>query len=296
MPGVGGVIRGGRFPILAALRSRYVIALVALVAVLAVGIGGYLLFGPKTAAATPSSARLTIFTGTVQVTHSGSTAAVAGHSGDQLHDGDQVAAGSTTKAALNFPDGSVTRLDSGTAVVVKAVDRNTDGSTTVSLSQSAGKTWSSVKKLVGLAKFNVSGPNNATAEVRGTEFALIIDVLPNGTKVVHLDVFTGTVDANSQNTTVTVGSGNSTIIGPGAAPTPVAPIPPADLQDSWTVFNQTFDVSQGSPVGFSTNTLNQGDTTALTPGATADGSSDLDFTLGWPGSTFELMVFAPDGT
>ena len=205
-------------------------------------------------------------------------------------------AGSSTKAALTFPDGSVTRLDSGTEVLVKAVDKNADGTTTVSLSQSVGKTWSSVKKLVGLAKFNVSGPNNATAEVRGTEFAVIIVVQPDGSKVVHLDVYSGAVDASSQQTTVSLAGGQGTIIGPGAAPTPAAPIPPADLQDSWTVFNQTFDVSQGSPVGFSTNTLNQGDTTALTPGATADGSSDLDFTLGWPGSTFELMVFAPDGT
>ena len=172
-------------------------ALVALIAVVAVGIGGYLLFGPKAAGASPSSARLTVFTGTVQVTHSGSSAAVAAHSGDQLKGGDQVVAGSSTKAALTFPDGSVTRLDSGTEVLVKAVDKNADGTTTVSLSQSVGKTWSSVKKLVGLAKFNVSGPNNATAEVRGTEFAVIIVVQPDGSKVVHLDVYSGAVDASA---------------------------------------------------------------------------------------------------
>jgi len=83
----------------------------------------------------------------------------------------------------------------------------------------------------------VTGPNNATAEVRGTEFAIIVEVNASGQQIVHLDVYTGSVDARAQGSTISVGSGQTTVIGPAAAPTPVQPIPPGERQDSWTVFN-----------------------------------------------------------
>src|SRR5205823_2825967 len=56
--------------------------------------------------------------------------------------------------------------------------------------------------------------------------------------------------------------------------------------DPFFLFNQ----------GTSTGQLNQGQTTARLAGASGDGISDLTFTLDWPGSSEELVVFSPDGS
>src|SRR5690348_1636678 len=60
---------------------------------------------------------LTVFVGVAEVAH-GSVAAEPARSGDMLGDGDSITTGADSKASLTYPDGSVTRLDSSTSVVV----------------------------------------------------------------------------------------------------------------------------------------------------------------------------------
>jgi hypothetical protein len=115
----------------------------ALVALVVVAVGGYILFSSKPASASHSSATLTIFVGGVQVTHPGSTTPVSAHSGDKVRD-----------------------------------------------------------------------------EVRGTEFAVIVEQDASGKKTVRIDVYSGSVDARAANTVVSLTTGQSTTIAPGAPPTP----------------------------------------------------------------------------
>jgi hypothetical protein len=65
---------------------------------------------------------LAVYTGTAQLTRSGSAAAVAAHGGDQLGAGDRVATGPGCKARLAFSTGDQVRLDSGTVVLIARDD------------------------------------------------------------------------------------------------------------------------------------------------------------------------------
>src|SRR5690348_6025206 len=81
---------------------------------------------------------LSLFVGSATIERGGA-APSAGHSGDGLGDGDAVSTSPDGKAALSYPDGSVTRLDSSTRVIVHT--RQTGASLQTKVEQSAGLTW-----------------------------------------------------------------------------------------------------------------------------------------------------------
>jgi hypothetical protein len=251
---------------------------------------GLLTLAPSRGAPTMT---LTVFTGTAAVQPVGSRAAVAAHSGDGLYSGDTVATGPTGKAAITYPDGSTTRLDSSTTVMVSA-RRAKGGAVQTSFQQSAGLTWNEVKKLAGVSSFMVSGPNAATAEVRGTVFGYYIEHDASGVPVIWIDTWSGSVLVGGTGGSVLAGTGQRVTVRARSAPTAPAPIPATDRQLSFTVFNQTLDAVTGKPVAFQSGTLSTG---ASTPSFSvqADGKTDLQFVLGWPGSLYELTVVGPDG-
>jgi len=275
-------------------RTRVLAALVVL-ALIAAAVGGYLFINRSAPASAGAAATLTVFTGTAQVERAGATTFTAAHTGDKLGSGDTVLTGTATKASITFGDGSQTRLDESTQLQVKAIAR-TNGGFQTELLQTAGKTWSNVKSLAGTNSFRVQGPNNSTAEVRGTEFSVIVTKDAAGKPVVRINTFSGTVVVQTPAGNVTVTSGLSTTVSTNQAPTPVVTIPAGDKTDSWTVFNQAQTANTGTvTANVNSGTLNQGASTPVTTGATGDGNTDLSFTLSWPGSTFSLTIIDPDG-
>ncbi|HEY8811956.1 MAG TPA: FecR family protein [Candidatus Dormibacteraeota bacterium] len=260
-----------------------------LMLLLVVAIGLLTLAGTEAA----PSMTLTVFIEAASITRLGSTARVAGHSGDGLRSGDTVATGPNGKAAIAYPDGSTTRLDSSTTVKVSS--RNGKAQTVqTSFQQSAGLTWNRVQKLVGVSSFKVSGPNSATAEVRGTEFGYYVERDSSGTPVIWIDTWSGSVLVGGTEGSVLAGAGQRVTVRAGAPPTTPVPIPAGDRQLSFTVFNQTLDAVTGRPVAFASGTLSTGASSQSFP-VQADGKSNLQFVLGWPGSIYELTVTDPAG-
>ncbi|HEY8642562.1 MAG TPA: FecR domain-containing protein, partial [Candidatus Dormibacteraeota bacterium] len=154
--------------------------------------GAYVLTRPPAIAS--GAARLTIFNGTVQLKAAGNAASHAGATGEQLTQGEEITTGPSTRAAINFPDGSVTRMDANTQLTITQLVQANGGGWNVQLSQALGKTWNRVAQLVGGASFKVSGPNSSTAEVRGTDFLVTIAQNPDGSYSVRVDNFSGAID------------------------------------------------------------------------------------------------------
>jgi len=276
----------GRRVLAAALIMGEVLMLLLVVAI------GFLTLGGAPAQAGPTMT-LTVFTGTATIQRVSTNAVVAGHSGDGIFSGDTVSTGATGKALISYPDGSSTRLDSATTVKVSAL-RAKGGAVQTSFNQSAGLTWNKVQRLVGVSSFKVTGPNSASAQVRGTVFGFYVEHDANGAPVIWIDTWSGSVLVGGTGGTVLAGTGQRVTVRTGAPPTVPVPIPAGDRQLSFTVFNQTLDAVTGKPVALQSGTLS---TSTGTPYLTvvADGKSDLQFVLGWPGSLYELTVIDPDG-
>ena len=244
---------------------------------------------------TPASARVTVFEGRAEAASIGNGEYRQVRSGDALVQGDELRTAGTTKASLTYPNQSQVRLDSNTQLQLTGVSRGLDGAMKIDAFQPLGKTWSSLSQLAAGSSYTIHAPNSTTAEVRGTEFEVIVEVI-DGVTYVRINVFAGIVAVTAGGVTVVLTAGESTTISSGAAPTQPQPISNADRVDSFTVFNQTLDKSQGAPVGADGGFFSPPQSTELIDGPTGDGNSDLQFTLGWPGSRFELAVYAPDGT
>lgn len=246
-------------------------------------------------AAAETAAILTVYTGTVDIEKSHSTTFAHAQSGDQVSAGDSIRTGPETKAAVTYPSGTVARLDSNTRLTITQFGRTAGGGWAIDAYQAAGKSWSRMSQLVGGSTYVVNAPNSVAAEVRGTEFEVIVEAQGVST-VVRLDVYAGIVAATANKGTVAVTAGRSTTTSPGLPPTPPVAITAADRQDTFTVFNLTADASRGKPVSVNTDRFGPAQATGKVPGATGDGSTDLQFTLGWPGSRFQLTVFDPAGS
>jgi FecR-like protein len=219
------------------------------------------------------------------------SAGVPAHSGDRLGNGDSVLTGADAKASLLYPDGSVTRLDSDTTVTVHVASTAAGAQ----LEQSTGLTWNRVQKLVGSRRFTINGPNSTSAEVRGTEFGYYVEHDSGGDPLIWVDVWSGQVQVTGAvGPPVLGGAGQRVTVRLGAAPTVPAPIPISDRQLSFTIFNQALNAVTGTPVAFADGNLSPGGSSA--PGSVrADGHSDLEFVLAWPGSSYRLTVRDPSG-
>ncbi len=239
---------------------------------------------------------LTVFIGTATVERAG-VAAAAARSGDGIGDGDAVATSSDGKASLTYPDGSITRLDSSTRVVVHFAQNGASSRT--SLQQSAGLTWNTVRRLLGGSSFDVKGSNSAVAEVRGTRFGYYVEHDATGNPVVWIDVYDGTVGVSGAiGSQVLAGPGQRVTVRPQSAPTVPAPIPSSDLHLSFIVFNQTIEALSGRPIAFATGTLSAGGAAASTS-VQFDGTGHLQFVLGWPADgsdVFAVTFLQPDGS
>jgi len=247
------------------------------------------------AAPTPASALLTLYEGSASVSRAGGAGSEAAHSGDTLSAGQTLETGDHTKASLTYPNLAHAMLDSESELHLNSVSRGVSGAMTIDASQPFGKTWHTLSRLAQGSTYVIRAPNSTTAEVRGTEFEVIVEIV-NGLTIVRINVFSGIVAVTANGVTVILSAGESTTITSGEPPSAAAPISDADRQDSFTVFNETLDKTQGVPVSVTGDHFSPPQSTGLIDGPLGDGSSDLEFTLGWPGSKFELDVYRPDGT
>ncbi len=238
------------------------------------------------------TATLTVLQGTVSLQRPGGNPA-PGNSGDSLLGGEQVRTGPQTKAAVSYLDGSLTRLDSDTSLTLRSATR-VRGGVAVDLYQDTGKTWHRVKQLSAAASYRVSAPNSTTAEVRGTEFDVVVIRSADGQTSVRVDCWAGSLDVSSGAKKVALGPGDSVTSTAAGLGNPV-PITPAIRQDPWTVYNLALDNVSGTVVGIYSGHLSSGQSTDVRPGGAGDGQTGLQFTLAWPGSTFRLEIDDPTG-
>jgi len=262
------------------------------IAVLFIGYAG--LVAVSVIALVVASANLTVFLGQVHVQRTGSAATGLAHSGDQLQSGDVVKTAHDTKAAVGYPDGSITRLDSDSTLQVKSI-KGSNGVWNYQLLQSNGKVWSRVAALSRGSSFEIDGPNSTTVEVRGTEFEVIVDST-GGPTVTRVNSWRGAVTVAAQGSTVTLTGGQSSTVRAGAGPTSPAPIPASDRSDSFTIFNVAVDSAQGAVMSVSGGSLASGQPTGAQSAGIADGTTDLEITLDWPASKFALSAISPTGS
>lgn len=104
----------------------------------------------------------------VTVLKKGSPKFTKGKANQRLKTGDTVQTDATGYAQINFPDGSITRLDHDTVFTIDKLSTAT-GTRKVQGTVSAGQTWNRVQELSTGDTFEQKG-NDATAAVLGTAF------------------------------------------------------------------------------------------------------------------------------
>ena len=245
-------------------RVRLVAGLALLLAVLGAGLAYLAIASSAPATASNVSATLTIFVGSVQVRKAGANSFAIARTGDRLAAGDSLRTAADTRAALDFPDRSLIRVASSTALAVTRLSR-VDSGASIELRQDAGKSWSQVN---GAGPYAVRGPQGAMAAASGpAEFSFVIEVR-NGHASVNVDTLRGSV----QVTRATV------------RPSP---------EDPWTVYNTAADQRPpgATAAAEAQGTINPGETTPLEGAVTNARPADIRLTLSWPGSLLELQVY-----
>lgn len=260
-----------------------------LVIIAVIGAGFYFLVG-RASATVSVPAQLDVIHASTTLTHNGTAAAA--HSGFIVHENDTVSNDADGRSLIQFEDGSVTRIAPGSSVTLTSAQFDKAGHLAgVRMTQTQGRTYSTVQKLVGGAKFDIQG-HSATVEVRGTNLEVI--TVNNATT---LRVFVGTVHILGGGKDVTVNAGQQAVAAANGAIGPVTPIPPdpADPFTSWLA-SETAATGSGGQAG---STQESGG--AIATGAAEDqgdytgGGGDVVTTLSYPGSKFKLTVTDPAG-
>src|SRR3989337_869537 len=138
----------------------------------------------------PRSATLHILAGTVEVQASGAALAPASD-GQTVASGDTVLTGADGRAAIEYFDGSVTRLDHDTtfALTDLLIRDDAEHSSLIDTAQVSGDSYHRITDLTESgSRFDVVTPT-ATASVQGTVFAVIFE--EDGSVI--FAVFEGTV-------------------------------------------------------------------------------------------------------
>lgn len=182
---------------------------------------------------TAGTAELRVLAGTVEVQAPGSGFS-GGVDGQVLNEGDTVRTGSDGRAAIEYFDGSVTRLDFLTTFTIAEMGILDTGSTVIEGSQTSGNTYTRVVSLTdSQSRFEVVTPT-ATASVQGTVYAVILN--PDGSTSVM--VTEGAVNVLGGDATTSVPAGYIVTVFTDGSISDPEPIP-ADLLDSdWIAYNQ----------------------------------------------------------
>jgi len=264
--------------------------MIVLVLVLA-GVGVVFVSNAANAGA-PAPASVVIFSQTVQSKHAAAAYAPA-TSGEVLSAGDSLKTVNLGRAAIQFSDGSLTRLAPGSEVTVDQAQLQKSGSLgQVTLTQRAGRTLSTVQRLASGGGFKVNG-NSTSAEVRGTLF----EVFTAADRSVLFKLFNGKLQVTAPGGAVALAAGQQVTVNPQGQPGPVGPI----QNDPNDPFNIQQAAENGAATGTTPGTVQSSAPPAnLAAGASTtttyfSGGGDLVAELGYPGSLFKLCVTPPAG-
>ena len=266
--------------------------LIVLVVVILVVGGGLFWLNSSAQAAVNVSATLTVYQPTASIEHNSSGAFAAATSGAQVVAGDSVQTDTKGRASIQLPDGTLTRLASGTEIKLDAAHVTKNGNLhDAKITEKIGRTLTSVQHLVSGASFQVAG-QSAVASVRGTKFEVYVKA--DGTMIVKL--FDGQLDFDGKNHVHLVAGqqatadsqGNSGPAGP-IQPDPGDPFGPA-LAASAAV---TAGTTPGTEQDYIGAPLHNGEQQQYR--YSYAGGSLVKASLGYPGSAMQLKVQAPDG-
>jgi hypothetical protein len=189
----------------------------------------------RSSSGTAETAELRILAGTVEVAI-GDADFAAAVDGQVLEAGHTVRTGADGRAAIEYFDGSVTRLDHDTTFTINTLETldNEDGSKVIEGDQAEGSTYNRVVSLTDSAsRFDVVTPT-ATASVQGTVYAVIIN--PDGSTT--FAVVDGQVNVLAEDLEVPVGVGFMVVAYADGTFSDPMPIPPDLLDGEWITYNQ----------------------------------------------------------
>src|SRR5919201_1477658 len=183
--------------------------LVMILLVLVLAVAGVVFLPNAANAGARAPASVLVFAQTVQSKH-GSAGYAPARSGEVLSAGDSLKTVNLGRAAIQFSDGSLTRLAPGTEVTVDQAQLQKSGALgQVSLTQRAGRTLSTVQRLINGGGFKVNG-NSTSAEVRGTRFEVFL--APDSSVVFKL--FNGRLKVTAPRGSVTLTDAQQVTVNP----------------------------------------------------------------------------------
>jgi PKD repeat protein len=161
-----------------------------------------------------------------------------GEEGTSLREGDTVRTGPGGRAAIEYFDGSLTRLDFDTSFTLVTLETVGDAaaSKVIQSSQAEGNSYHRVAELTDAqSRFEVVTPT-ATASVDGTSYALLVDQGSTTIAVVE-----GVVTARGSTGSVEIPAGEMAVAGTDGVVGPITAIPSELLDGGWLAFNRCAD-------------------------------------------------------
>jgi hypothetical protein len=270
---------------------RFLVILVVLILI----VGGALYWLNSSAqAAVNAVATLSVFQPDVSVARNGGSFVTAA-TGSIVQPGDGVKTDAKGRGAIQLPDGTLTRLASGTEITLTAAHFSKAGDLhDVSITEKIGRTLTNVQHLVSGATFKVAG-QAAVASVRGTKFEVFIK--GDGTMLVKL--FDGQLDfaSNDGKHHVHLVAGQQATADPQGNISNPIPIQPDPSDPFGPELLASDAVSAGTTPGteqdFVGPPIHNGESQTYTYSFAGGGL--VKSALGYPGSQMTLTVMAPDG-
>ncbi|OLC48922.1 MAG: hypothetical protein AUH82_01700 [Chloroflexi bacterium 13_1_40CM_4_65_13] len=242
-------------------------------------------------ASTNAVATLTIFQPTTSVAHDGGDYATA-TTGSTVQAGDALKTDAKGRAAIQLPDGTLTRLARNAELTLTSAHFAKDGNLQdASIVQKAGRTFTNVQHRVSGATFKVSG-QSATATVRGTKFEVYIKA--DGSMLVKL--FEGELDFDGKNHVHMVTPQQATADAQGniGSAGPILPDTDDPFVAELAASNAAGqDTTPGTEQDYIGPPLHNGEQQQFT--YSYAGGKLVKAALGYPGSAMKLQVKAPDG-
>jgi hypothetical protein len=265
--------------------------LISLLIVIALVGGGLFYLNTLAQAATNAVGVLAVSLPNVSVAHNGGSYATA-VTGTLIQPGDSVKTDAKGRAAIQLPDGTVTRLATNTEITLTSAHFGRDGNLKdASWNEKVGRTLHSVQRLVAGASYKVSG-QSAVASVRGTRFEVIVNA--DGSMTVKL--FDGQLDFAGKNTVHLIAGQQATADPQGNVgnPGPIQPDPNDPFGPEMAASDAT---SQGTTPGTEQDyigaPIHDGEQQQYT--YSFAGSGLVKGALGYAGSAMQLKAKSPDG-
>ena len=175
--------------------------------------------------------------------------------GMMLEPGSRVRTAPDSRASISFSQGTTTKLEPGTDLIVAKLEGTQDKKfDTILLKQQSGKTWNQVAKQADDDYYFQIQTSSADVKVHGTLFTTEVD--KSGKTFVQTTE--GSVSVSAQGQEVQVPAGQQTMVEPGAAPSVPAPMPPAINELVFTIGRPALGLvvdPSGSSAGYLPNGL-----------------------------------------